>query len=252
MRAFLVLVLGAMGLFGYTAYTEAALQAYVANGANLVYDTDYGANGLTWVSDANLFRTLAQGDAAIVTKIIAAVPSIGGRNIVSADFDPVNGWMNWWGALAWAQWLGQIHYAGASDWRLWSPLNQNGTGPCSDSFTCTDSELGHLFFIEGGLTGGQKITANPPGILPGFFTNLQTAVPCWSNKEYNSDDAYRFGTVDGWQDRNLKTNMGCGWVVRPGRVPDVFAIPTISEWGLVALSVLLLYAGVMRVRRLPA
>jgi hypothetical protein len=160
--------------------------------------------------------------------------------------------MNWWGALAWAQWLGQVGYAGASNWRLWSPFNSDGSGPCADSFTCTGSELGHLFFGEGGLNGGQPITADPLGIIPRYFVNLQTALPYWSNTEYDSVDAYRFGTVDGWQDRNMKTNTSCGWVVRAGRIPSTgvtHGVPTVSEWGLAALPARVVAAAGMRLRR---
>jgi alpha-tubulin suppressor-like RCC1 family protein len=43
-------------------------------------------------------------------------------------------------------WASTLIYGGYSDWRLPSPYNSDGSGPCEG--ICSDSELGHLHYIE--------------------------------------------------------------------------------------------------------
>jgi len=104
---------GALLLAGGAA--QATLVNYTSSGVNLVYDQD---RNLTWVADANLFRTQYVADNSVVSKISTAVPTVAGHTIVAGDFSTSDGVMNWWGATAWTQWLGSIGYGGASDWRL--------------------------------------------------------------------------------------------------------------------------------------
>ncbi len=109
------------------------------------------------MADANLFKTQYDADNTTVTKIINDIGSITGGNgvhtLVAGDFNTGNGRMTWWGAMAWAEWLGNEGYGGANDWGLWSALNSDGSEPCNGA-NCTDSDLGHLNYIEGGLTAG--------------------------------------------------------------------------------------------------
>ncbi|MFP4075135.1 MAG: hypothetical protein ACLFTD_01410, partial [Halochromatium sp.] len=94
---------------------------WVGDGAHsgLVYDA---AQELTWLQDANLFKTQsAGGNTAVRDAIISDIGSIthagGTHTLTTSDFDLNNGDMTWWGAVAWAQWL---DYGGWDDWRLWS------------------------------------------------------------------------------------------------------------------------------------
>ena len=98
----------------------------------------------------------APDNLEFITRIAAALGSTGASLCESGTV----GRMTWWGAMAWAEWLGNEGYGGASDWGLWSALNSDGSGPCGAAFNCTDSDLGHLFYTEGGLTAGQSITAS--------------------------------------------------------------------------------------------
>jgi hypothetical protein len=187
-----------VGLLGAGGATQAALVPYTANGVDLVYDDDYtpvGASspGLTWTRDANLAATMTFG----VTGINA------------------NGTMSWDKALEWIAAMNAANYAGANDWRLWSALNSDGTGPCGPAFNCDDSELGHLFYTEGGLSQNQAITSSTA--LTNVFTNMQDSL-YWSGTEFSASDAWRFRTQDGVQYNGVKDVQLYGWAVRPGQI----------------------------------
>ena len=160
--------------------------------------------------------------------------------------------MTWYGAMAWAEWLGITTYGGANDWRLWSALNSDGSGPCS-GFNCTNSELGHLFYTEGGLSQNQAITSSTA--LTDVFTNMQDSV-YWSGTEFASVPgvAWYFVTDGGDQSDVDKDDQNYGWAVRPGQCraapppPSPQPIPAISVWGLGALSLLLMVLVRARLR----
>lgn len=61
---------------------------------------------------------------------------------------------------------------------MWSALNSDGSGPCGPAYNCTDSELGHLFYVEGMLTANDSITDSAvlDAAQGGAFTNLQNFV----------------------------------------------------------------------------
>jgi hypothetical protein len=82
---------------------------------------------------------------------------------------------------------------------------------------CTGSDLGHLYYTDGGLTAGQPITASTA--LTDVFTNLQASV-YWSGTEYapSPASAWAFGADDGSQGVGDKGFQGYGWAVRPGQV----------------------------------
>lgn len=210
----------AAGLLGVGSLAQAGLIPYTSNGAALVFDDDYGTDGLTWTGDANLFKTQYDADNTVVDQIIAAAPTVtdsnGPRNILASDFNTGTGQMNWWGAMAWAKWLGIIGYGGADNWRLWSALDSDGTGPCS-GFNCTDSELGHLFYGEGGLSAFDAI--NDSAALTAVFTNMQD-FSYWSGTEYAPVPvrAWYFRTDVGVQGVDGKVVQYSGWAVRPGQV----------------------------------
>ena len=191
------------GLLVLTGGAQAALIPYQSNGVNLVYDDQPGISstqGLTWTANANLAATETFG----VTGINAS------------------GTMTWDKALEWIAAMNSANYAGANDWRLWSALNSDGTGPCGPAFNCTDSELGHLFYVEGGLLQNQAITSSSAlnaDAFPttGVFSNLQDFA-YWSGTEFSASYAWRFGTDVGNQNVGIKGIQYYGWAVRPGQI----------------------------------
>ena len=192
----------------------------------------------------------------MVDQIIAAVPTItsgdGTHIVVAGDFNTTLGIMSWYGAMAWAEWLCITTYGGANDWRLWSALNSNGSGPCAGS-DCTNSELGHLFYTEGGLTQGDAI--NDSTALTAVFTNMQDDF-YWSGTENALilTSAWLFSNNDGSQASADKEGRVYGWAVRPGQCraapppPSPQPIPAISVWGLGVLSLLLMVLARARLR----
>ena len=187
-----------VGLLGAAGASQAAVVAYQSNGVDLVYDDDYtpvGASspGLTWTADANLAATMTFG----VTGINAS------------------GTMTWAKALEWIAGMNTANHAGANDWRLWSALNSDGSGPCGPAYDCINSEPGHLFYTEGGLTQGQAITSSTA--LTDVFTNMQDSA-YWSGTELSASHASIFYTLNGLQFNDNKDNQRYGWAVRPGQI----------------------------------
>ncbi|MBL8413666.1 MAG: DUF1566 domain-containing protein [Propionivibrio sp.] len=121
-------------------------------GGGLIYDV---VLNITWLRDANYAATQyaatggTQGDA--------------------------DGLMNWNAANAWAAGLS---YAGYDDWRLPTALNQDGSGPC-DSFDCTNSEMGHMFYNNMGAIAFNSILTGSNTANLAQFTNLQPYI-YWS------------------------------------------------------------------------
>ena len=207
------LLAGALLLGGGAA--QAALVNYTAGGVDLVWDNDYGTTGLTWLKNANLADTVDFGVSGI-----------------AAD-----GRMTWAVAQNWITAMNAANYAGTNDWRLWSALNSNGSGPCS-GFNCTGSELGHLFYTEGGLSQNQSITSS--ATLNLHFTNMQSSV-YWSGTEFaaNLNLASNFYTDVGLLSIDFKVSQYYGWAVRPGQVA---AAPLPATGLLMALGLLALGA----------
>lgn len=181
----------------------------------MVYDSDYN---ITWVSDANLFKTQvdASGNAAaFVQSIITANggviqdPNFGVHNLSADDFDTSNGRMSWYGARAWAN---SLSYGGVSDWRL---PNAN---PAEAYFAYeSSSELGHLFYSELGGTAGNNIPDTST------FSHEEQPHSYWST----GDDyfPYFFTTSEGFQSYGssfASGTYGYAWAVRSG---DVAAVP---------------------------
>jgi hypothetical protein len=116
----------AAGLLSLSGLAQATLEKQTVNGVNLVYDPD---SDRTWVQDANLFETQYTADNNLVNEIIAAVPTItdsqGSHAITAGEFDTSTGQMDWYGAMAWVEWLNATDYGGADNWGLPSALNAN-------------------------------------------------------------------------------------------------------------------------------
>ena len=110
------------------------------------------------------------------------------RDITWYDYTPsYNSWQN---QMDWASAL-TVTFGGTiyDDWRLPSALNSDGSGPCSDWYICTDSEMGHLFFTELGNMNGLSNT--------GPFNNLEEYY-YWSGSSIVEDEYTTFGSYFGF------------------------------------------------------
>jgi len=190
---------------------------------------NHPAANLTWVADANLFRTMATADATLVAKVVAAwtdgdIPTLAGdgttHTIVAADFDAATGRMNWYGARAWVNYLKVTHYKGYSDWRLpevgTASLQTGGCLICvpDDGFAVNSSEWWRLYFEELGGTAHVPIaTSNNGGYA--FFQNIEGDA-FWGNAQNGTTTAlFRDG---GEQIRDQTNVVGFrAWVVRDGQ-----------------------------------
>jgi len=140
------------------------------DGVRLIYDS---AQRITWLGDANWAKT--------------------------SGFDP-NGEMTWDEARAWA---GGLTIGGFSDWRL--PITSDET--CRGA-GCTNSEMGHLFAVEG-------VSSTDPGP----FLNVQGR-QYWSSRSYSSepDLAWYVHFGNGDQAVTGKSDSHMPWAVRDGDV----------------------------------
>ncbi|MEK6775981.1 MAG: DUF1566 domain-containing protein [bacterium] len=163
-------------VFGLTALSHAVLiVSEPVPGEFVVLDED---TNLMWVQDANLAMTLG---------------------------DDADGIMNWATAMGWADGLS---YAGYDDWRLPSALNSDGSGPCN-GYGCSDSEMGHLFYVEG-------VTSSSPSP----FTNVQS--PYVLSTELNSYFVWHFYMYGLQNTYYTDSNVYYAWAVRSA---DVAAVP---------------------------
>jgi len=176
----------------------AGLVPYEASGEALVYST---SQNLTYVGNVDLFRVQSEAYSgpylSLVDEIIDKVGSVEGVALTHTHFAPSEGTMRWYGAAAWVQWLNMQQYAGSTAWRLWHADPDCGGRPSSGVHECPDGELGYLYYIEGKLVGttyatprpdlGQGWTADPPGVLPRYFSGLRLVIGFWAE---NKADAY--------------------------------------------------------------
>ena len=168
MRGLLLRSIGALAALLMMSGAQGALESRLGGAA--VYDTDLG---ITWVADGNLSSTLGTG------------------------------------GLSWGEsvtFTNDLEHLGFSDWRLPSALNQNGTGPCSG--VCNDSEIGHLFYIDGVSTS-----------TPGLFSNITpVGNGNWFGEELDATGAWIFGMGNGNQTVFNKSVTGYVFAVRDGDV----------------------------------
>ena len=117
----------------------------------------------------------------------------------TSGFDP-DGELTWAEARAWA---GRLTIGGFSDWRL--PITSDET--CRGA-GCTNSEMGHLFGVEG-------VSSTNPGL----FFNVQER-QYWSSRTDSSEPDFgwyvHFG--DGDQGATAKSDSHIPWAVRDGDV----------------------------------
>lgn len=172
----------------------------------------------------NVFRRLTAAASAAGALIIAGTAQaalqdrdLDGDRVIDAFYDTdlditwlrnanvVGGEMDWFAAVDWAH---GFTFAGYDDWRL----------PTSDdcfAYGCTDSEMGHLWYVELG---------NPAGAMTntGSFQNLQTAT-YWSGTQSAAEPgrAWSFFMQEGYQANYSKFFDFYAMAVRPGDVPAV-------------------------------
>lgn len=207
------------------ASTSRAALVDVGNGL-----VNHPAANLTWVADANLFRTMAAADATLVTKIVTAwnlgaIPTLAGdgttHTIVAADFNAATGKMNWYGARAWVYYLRVTHYKGYSDWRLpevgTASLQTGGCTTCvpgDGGFDVNSSEWWRLFFDELGGTAHVPIATSNNGSYA-LFQNIEGDAFWGIARNGTSAALFRDG---GEQVRDLTNVVGFrAWAVRDGQ-----------------------------------
>lgn len=233
-----------------------AQAALFNRGNGLLYDD---VLNVTWLQDANLFRSQYAADNTIVGTIISSVGSISGHNLVASDFTGSTGQMTWWGAQAWAA---NLDYQGYSDWRL-PIITDTGTPGCNNSNNGTDcgynsdtanSELAHMYYNNLGLDAYYSTSGTTQatwGIFGngttngtdtssfgqndvGLVHNLQSHI-YWSGSEYapNTSRAWVFNASNGYQEAPpSKGYRFYGWAVRSG---DVTVRNSVPEPGTLAL-----------------
>jgi hypothetical protein len=206
------------------ASTSRAALVDVGNGL-----INHPAANLTWVADANLFRTMAAADTTLVTQIVTAwtdgaIPTLAGDGsthaILGTDFDAATGKMNWYGARAWVNYLKVIHYKGYSDWRLpkvgTASLQTGGCLSCvpGSGFAVNSSEWWRLFFEELGGTAHVPIASSNNGSYT-LFQNIEGEA-FWGNEQSGTTAAlFR----DGGEQTLDQTNVVGyrAWAVRDGQ-----------------------------------
>lgn len=209
-------------LGGLSIATPVQAQLFSRAGGTMVYDND---RNITWVADANLFKTLAfasGNDTAYVQSVIAA--NAGTYTLSTNEFNTSFGRMTWNAAGAW---VSTLSYGGFSDWRLPS------LGVEVSGYNKTSSEMGHLFYTELGGTAFGQIPNTP------YFSNEQNHI-YWTNTPFSLDnrDAWFFNMNNGEQDHYSGTNLFHAWVVRDG---DVAPVHVPGALGLFAMGLLSLF-----------
>ena len=148
------------------------------DGVNLIYDS---VQRITWLGDANWAKT--------------------------SGFDS-DGEMTWGEARTWAR---RLTIGGFSDWRL--PITSDET--CRGA-GCTNSEMGHLFGVEG-------VSSTNPGL----FLNLEER-QYWSSRSDSAEPDLgwyvHFGNGD--QGATAKSDSHMPWAVRDGDVGAEVSIET--------------------------
>lgn len=179
--------------------------ALIDRGNGLIFDPDLN---ITWMKDANYALTSGYIDG-ISTEY----------NDGRMTFEDVN------------IWIAQLTYAGFSDWRLpsteyidpscGSQLSVDGFN-YSSGISCSNSEMGHLFYDELGGVVDQKITeSNNENI--NMFINIQDsgAGSYWSSQILPWGEVYGFNFYNGHTIYGNVANQRYAWLVHDGDIATV-------------------------------
>jgi hypothetical protein len=263
MRNWLLALMGVMGLIGAA---EGALGP-VINGQ--VYDD---VQGISWLQDANLFKTLCDAEVDIANPVHPILVSYNAMSPARTTATVCNehGRVYWSDAEKFIAALNANRYLGINTWRQPAVLQPDAT--CETvyavanppdypeqlgGFNCraVGNELGHLYNIAApdglgnpnnagtGATGGTVGTGCYPDCWdnPGPFINTEWYWK-WLGAEYAADptQAWRFNR-NGLQDTVAQASgYGHVWAVHPGRHAAATPIPALGGWGLGIMGLLLL------------
>ncbi|MBL3529359.1 MAG: DUF1566 domain-containing protein [gamma proteobacterium endosymbiont of Lamellibrachia anaximandri] len=205
-------------------WCETSVASLIDHGDGMIYDSTLD---ITWLQDTNY---------AFTSGYAAANATNNGAGATDNIFS--DGRMGWNAATTWVDGL---EIGGYTDWRLF-----NADPVCGWEFNCTgNDELGHLFYIDFGVTAGQSILSSTDPDLA-LFLNLQ-ANYYWSGTERRlhpvSLRAWEFSTRDGKQRISNMSEEMYVWAVRSGD-----AVPEPSTVLLLTLG-LLGIAGAKQVQR---
>lgn len=181
---------------------------------------------ITWLADANYAASALNID--FVQNTIDNDTQVGDHVLTIWDFErdfaaqgKFTGKMTWWGAT---YFVSQLNIAGFTDWRL--PASQIIDNTCSDynpplefswGFGCSNSELGHLFHIDFGVTPSTSLPVNGNSNQV-LFRNIITR-PYWSGTNSTSpDSAFSLNFQGGLQATPAKYQSYNAWVVRDGDI----------------------------------
>jgi len=177
-------------------------------------------------------------EASLIARLGGLAVYDTGLNITwLANANLVGTTMDWTAANTWAAGLDVGGYTG---WRL-----PTADPACGQNYNCINSELGHLYYTELGVTAVNNITSSTSPYLA-LFTNVQDSF-YWSGTEYapNPNIAWYFNTATGGQNIFTKDFILHAWAVRSG---DVAAVPEPGVIGLFGVGALA-WAGTKARRR---
>jgi hypothetical protein len=183
--------------------------------------------GLLSAATANATLTVVDG-GQLVADSVANITWLANANM--------NGQMTWDQAQSWIKSLNTTDYLGYNHWML-----PSADPSCGFNFNCTGSQMGELFYTEGGLSAGESIFASTT--LTSDFTNLQSYY-YWSGTEYAPYTTYAwlFGTNGGYQFADDKNLNLFAMAVLPGQVgavpePETYAM-LLAGLGLIGFTTL--------------
>lgn len=242
--------------------TQAALTSYTNNGVDMVYSS---VSDVTWLSDMNLLGSLMSsvGYSTMVNEINAA----SSLTVSTADFDnTILGRTNWFGAVAFVDYLNSNSYGGSDKWQLPTVTDlgaQNCTTNADGNFnsgtdcgfnvyrngTDPDNALAELYYNETSSIASYDRRGNRTH-LEGFndtdnqFVNLRSAQGHWSSTEASflgsNNLAWRTSLNDGYQYAEAKTELGYTLPMIQGQFASVSPVPEPQTYAmfLIGLGVL--------------
>lgn len=202
---------------------------------------------VTWLADANLTDSNLFGVPLNTNLGPYPSDSSGVDGLIQPSFGST--FMNWPGALFWVDAMNAASYLGQSQWRL--PAADEGCTP--SSFDCDTSELGHMFYVNLGGTGGSDVTSTGDPAVLALISNLQGAT-YWSGTTWTGSDLQVWGTnyLNGLEFTPLKQfDTYYAWPLVDGDVGTPLAAPVPAfpaAHGALGLAALLAAAGVRRLR----